>query len=90
MTTNQHPRGNRAMLLRGYASAADVARALDKTLSTIHRMVDDGRIEGARDGRLLYIKLDALHAFYMNSEQPNPTMAALVMQLKKDIAKSLA
>lgn len=88
-TNTPHRRGNRVMLSKGYAPAADVARTLDKTLSTIHRMVEDGRIDGARDGRALYVKLDSLIDFYTHGDLPNEEMATLVRALAKEITAEL-
>ena len=51
---------NPLLLRDGYAPAADVARALSKSLSTIHRMVRDQRCAGIKDGPALYVHLDSL------------------------------
>lgn len=75
---------NPHLLSAGYAPAADIARTLCKSLSTVHRMVEDGRAEGVRDGRALYVKLDTLIARFRD-EGNTPLMQQLV-KLKKDFA----
>ncbi len=72
---------NPLMLREGYAPASDVARAMSKNLSTLHRMVGSGRAEGVKDGHVLYVRLDPLIA-RLRKEQNRPLAAALV-RLKK-------
>lgn len=76
---------NAFMLRDGYAPAADVARALSKALTTIHRMVNDERCTGARDGNALYVKLDTLVAYFQKTGN-----ISLAIQTQKLQAKFLA
>ncbi len=46
---------NAAMLRKGYAPAADVAAAMGRNLSTIHRWVNAEEVAFEREGRWLYI-----------------------------------
>lgn len=71
---------NLIMLRDGYAPAADVARALSKSLSTIHRMVEHKRCKGAKDGRALYIHVDSLVAHF-KAEQ-NDAMVKELLAMK--------
>ncbi len=76
---------NPIMLKGGLAPATDVAEALGKSLSTIHRMVADGRVDGSRDGRALYINLTSLEAYYAADD--NPAMAAIAAKLRVAVIK---
>ncbi len=71
---------NPILLRDGYAPAGDVARALDKNLSTVHRMLKDGRVAGTKDGAAHYVKLDALMAYFRS--EGNDSLAGEVMKLK--------
>lgn len=73
---------NRAMLARGYAPAAWVANELGKALTTVHRMVDDGRFEGCNDGRALYILVASVEAHYAG----NPVMVGCARALGQRVA----
>lgn len=59
---------NPIIVARGYAPAKRVADVLGKAHSTIHRMVQSGRLEGLRDGRALYISVSSLIAYYENDD----------------------
>ena len=67
-------RPNTIMLDAGYVPAADVARVLHKAVSTVHRMAEEQRIEGTRDGRALYISLASLRDCYAD----NPAILAVI------------
>lgn len=75
---------NPLLLRDGFAPAADVARCLSKSLSTVHRMVTSERAEGVRDGAALYVKLDPLIALY--TEEGNQAMADELRRLKATFA----
>jgi len=66
---------NPMMLEKGFGPAAEVAKVLIKSLSTIHRLVNDGHIDGTRDGRALYVDMKSAAAYFRNDG--NETMAAL-------------
>lgn len=74
---------NATMLKAGYAPAADVARALSKALSSIHRLVADGHVEGTRDGRALYVKMDSAAAYF--DADGNQVMGDVCRKLKSEI-----
>jgi hypothetical protein len=59
---------NPIIMKEGYAPAVLVAARLNKSLSTVHRMVRSGRVEGANDGRALYVKVASLVSYYEASE----------------------
>jgi hypothetical protein len=61
-------RENAVMARAGYIPAARVAEALDKSLMTIHRMVEDGDVEGVKDGGILHIKWESLLKHYEGNE----------------------
>lgn len=44
----------------GYVSAAEAAEATGRNLSTIHRWVQGGKVEGARSARRLFVSVDSL------------------------------
>lgn len=71
---------NPLLLRDGYAPAADVARTLQKSLSTVHRMVRDERCDGVKDGAALYVRLDSIIALYRAEE--NESMALELEKLK--------
>lgn len=79
--------GNPIMVRNGYGPAVEVARALSLALSTIHRMVDDGRVEGTRMGRALYVKLSSLEAFY--DAEGNEPFRLAVAALRASLVKEL-
>jgi len=55
---------NPIMLAKGLAPAAEVGRAMNKSLSTIHRLFNETKVKGARDGKALYIDLESLAAYF--------------------------
>ena len=55
---------NPTMRRAGYASAAQVAKALCKVLSTIHRMAKRGDVACLRDGDCLYLSIADLEKKY--------------------------
>ena len=71
---------NPIMLKDGYSPASTVAKSLNLALSTVHRMVEDGRIEGTRVGRALYVKLKSLEDYFAGDG--NETMRAEVEKLR--------
>ena len=71
-------RANPLMVDAGYAPASQVASVIKKAASTVHRMVETGRVEGARDGRALYVKVESLVAYY--EECGNEAMAQAVRE----------
>lgn len=75
---------NLLMLAAGYVPAADVADALGKSLSTVHRMVDAG-LPAQRDGVYVYVSLDGLEQHYA----AQPTMHAAVRALRARIETSI-
>lgn len=79
---------NPKMLAGGYAPASGVARALSLALSTIHRMVEDGRVDGTRIGRALYLKLDSLETYFEGEN--NTVMKDAIVELRKSIAREVA
>lgn len=64
---------NPRMLEKGYGPASEVAKKLLKSLSTVHRLVNDGHIDGARDGRALYVSMGSAETYFRNDG--NATMA---------------
>lgn len=73
---------NPLIMKDGYAPAVLVAHRLNKSLSTIHRMVRSGRVEGANDGRALYVKVSSLVTYYEDSD--NPSMTVIAKALDKE------
>lgn len=55
---------NPLMLKKGLAPAAEVGRAINKSLSTIHRLFNEKKVAGARDGKALYIDLESLAKYF--------------------------
>lgn len=78
---------NPIMLKDGFAPAASTARALNLSLSTIHRMVEDGRVEGTRVGRALYVKLPSLEDYF--GSEGNEAMQKAVGKLRSELEKEL-
>lgn len=70
---------NPILIAKGYAPAAEVARKLSKSISTIHRMVSDQRIKGVREGIFLYIDLQSLIEHYQSNG--NAVLVDAVKQL---------
>ncbi len=58
---------NPIMTAAGYAPAKRVAEVLNKSLQTIHRMVDDGDITGTKEGRVLYVLIASVVSFYADN-----------------------
>ncbi len=79
---------NSVMMREGFAPAAVVARTLDKSLSTIHRLVTGGKVKGTRDGKALYIELASLADWYV--KERNPTLARAVRALRDKLVKEHA
>jgi hypothetical protein len=52
------------MAAAGYAPASEVALALGKALSTVHRMVEKLGLDHQRDDRFLYVSVKALVEHY--------------------------
>lgn len=53
----------------GFVPAHDAREACSvKHLGTIHRMIEDARIEGVRVGRFWFVKLSSLRDYYRNEE----------------------
>lgn len=71
---------NPIMIQAGYVPAARVAEVLNKAVSTVHRMVADGRIEGARDGRALYVSVKSLENYFKSSDN-----AAMIEAIRKEL-----
>jgi hypothetical protein len=65
---------NPILLRSGFATARQVATRLNKSLSTIHRMVDAGDLEGTIEGGVLYVTLASLELLYRGNA---PMLAAL-------------
>ena len=76
---------NHVLTRRGFAPAQVVATRLGKSLSSVHRMVADGRFSGARDGRLLYLDLNELIT-YFTVEEPNEAFLEVIKQLQVEYA----
>jgi hypothetical protein len=74
---------NPLMLAKGFAPAAEVGRALNKSLSTIHRLVNEEHVNGARDGKALYVDLESLAAHF-DGEQ-NPILAEAARKLRRAV-----
>jgi hypothetical protein len=74
-------RANPIITSHGYVPTTVLARALGKTVATMHRMIQDGRFEGIRDGRQLYVKLSSVQHYYKD----NPPMLEIVEELAEDI-----
>jgi hypothetical protein len=55
---------NEVMVDAGYLPAAMVAAAIGKALSTVHRMVQSGKLRFVRDGTALYIETQSLNDYY--------------------------
>jgi hypothetical protein len=70
------------MMKQGFVPAVWVAKALSKALSTVHRMVADGRVDGAYDGRALYVQCDSLIAHYHDSQNPALEDVAKALKVK--------
>lgn len=64
---------NPIMLKKGLAPAAEVGRAMNKSLSTIHRLFNENKVAGARDGKALYIDLESLAKHF--DAEANPILA---------------
>jgi hypothetical protein len=75
---------NPFLLRDGYGPAADVARTIHKAVSTVHRMVEDKRCDGVRDGVALYIHLDSLISYFR--EAGNASLADEIVKLKAKYA----
>ena len=71
-------RVNPIMTDAGYAPAKRVAAVLHKSLQTVHRMVTLGDIEGAREGRVLYVLISSLDAFYSDNAPMRAAVATLL------------
>lgn len=76
---------NPLMLEKGLGPAADVARALNKSLSTVHRLVGAGKVVGARDGKALYIDLASAERYFIDAA--NPVMARICSELRGTLVK---
>lgn len=74
---------NPLMLAKGFAPAAEVGRALNKSLSTIHRFFSEGLVKGARDGKALYIDLTSLQHYLV--EDGNKILADEVVKLRAKV-----
>jgi DNA-binding IclR family transcriptional regulator len=70
------------MVERGYAPAAHVAAALEKALSTVHRMVENNIVDGVRDGKSLYVSLASLESHY-RLEHNKPMVDAVLALAKR-------
>lgn len=73
---------NPLLLTQGFAPAAVVARVLSKSVSTVHRMEQDGRISGTRDGRSLYINLFSLLGYYKDNRPLAAEIERLIAECK--------
>ena len=69
---------NPIMIKAGFRPAGEVAKLIGKATSTVHRMVQQNRLEGSRDGRALYVSVESLIAYY---EQDGNT--AMVRAIKR-------
>ncbi len=74
---------NPLMLAKGFAPAAEVGRALNKSLSTIHRLVNEDRVVGSRDGKALYVDLASLAKHFR--EDGNVVLAEAAEKLRKTL-----
>lgn len=79
---------NPVMIRKGFAPAAEVARKLEKALSTIHHLVEDGKVVGERDGRMLYVSLDSLKKHYDGED--SPTLASIVATYRTELRREFA
>lgn len=70
---------NQVMFRNNFVPAPEVAKKLRKPLSSVHRLVADGYLRGARDGTALYVDLASLEKYYQNS----PPMLAAVRELEQ-------
>ena len=70
---------NPVMLRAGYAPSVQVAKAIGKVLSTVHRMVSRGEIRAMRDGNALYIDLTSLEQHFRG----NGPMLLRVKELRR-------
>jgi len=74
---------NPLMLAKGLAPAAEVGRALNKSLSTVHRLFNEEKVTGARDGKALYIDLTSLARYFQG--EGNTVLAEAAEKLRRDI-----
>lgn len=74
---------NPLMLAKGLAPAAEVGRTLNKSLSTIHRLFNENKVKGARDGKALYIDLLSLAAYFRGEN--NAVLAEAAEKLRVSI-----
>lgn len=73
---------NTDLLERGYATIADVSRAAQKHISTIHRWCKTAQLSYVKDGTLLYIDLDSLQELY---EKDAPVLVPTVLALREQM-----
>jgi hypothetical protein len=59
---------NVVMLRQGYVPATAVASTLEKSLSTIHRLIDAGYLKQVRDGKARYVLLADLKGYYKGNK----------------------
>jgi len=69
---------NPIMIAAGYAPAKRVAEVLHKSLQTVHRMVSTGEIAGTKEGRVLYVLVESLDAFYAANAPMRAAVATLL------------
>jgi hypothetical protein len=71
-------RDNQIMLEAGYVTATQIARALRKSLPTVHKLVRDARMMFVLEGAVMYVHLAHIERHYAG----NPPMLAAVKTLR--------